>query len=159
MEPDTVIKVATVVVAAPIVKKVRHAAPRWCGVILAAVVAAAPVLGADWMVEGRVVGVSDGDTITVLDDSRLQHKVRIAGIDTPEKVHVRPTVWAGRVTASRSTLQDLAAPFLNHSRPVLALKPAQDPGRFHPARGARTLRDAASGSTCRCPARAWRLAS
>src|SRR5262245_44304979 len=37
------------------------------------------------MIEGRVVGISDGDTITVLDDSRTQHKVRIAGIDAPEK--------------------------------------------------------------------------
>jgi endonuclease YncB( thermonuclease family) len=32
-----------------------------------------------------VVGVSDGDTITVLDDSKTQHKVRFAGIDAPEK--------------------------------------------------------------------------
>ena len=31
-----------------------------------------------------MVGVSDGDTITVLDDSKFQHKVRIAGIDAPE---------------------------------------------------------------------------
>lgn len=34
---------------------------------------------------GRVVGVSDGDTITVLDADRQQHKVRLAGIDAPEK--------------------------------------------------------------------------
>jgi len=34
---------------------------------------------------GVVVGVTDGDTITVLDDSRKQHKVRLAGIDAPEK--------------------------------------------------------------------------
>lgn len=33
---------------------------------------------------GRVVGVSDGDTITVLDASRQQHKVRLQGIDAPE---------------------------------------------------------------------------
>ncbi len=33
---------------------------------------------------GRVVGVSDGDTITVLDSSKTQHKVRLAGIDAPE---------------------------------------------------------------------------
>jgi endonuclease YncB( thermonuclease family) len=32
-----------------------------------------------------VVGVSDGDTITVLDDAKAQHKVRSAGIDAPEK--------------------------------------------------------------------------
>jgi endonuclease YncB( thermonuclease family) len=34
---------------------------------------------------GRVVGVADGDTITVLDDQRVQHKIRLAGIDAPEK--------------------------------------------------------------------------
>lgn len=36
-------------------------------------------------ISGRVVGVSDGDTITVLDDNHAQHKVRLAGIDAPEK--------------------------------------------------------------------------
>jgi endonuclease YncB( thermonuclease family) len=34
---------------------------------------------------GTVVGVSDGDTITVLDDEHVPHKVRLAGIDAPEK--------------------------------------------------------------------------
>jgi len=34
---------------------------------------------------GYVVGVSDGDTITVLDSNRQQHKIRLAGIDAPEK--------------------------------------------------------------------------
>ena len=33
----------------------------------------------------RVVGVMDGDTIKVLDSTRAQHKVRLAGIDAPEK--------------------------------------------------------------------------
>jgi endonuclease YncB( thermonuclease family) len=33
---------------------------------------------------GRVVGVSDGDTITVLDAQHQQHKIRLAGIDAPE---------------------------------------------------------------------------
>ena len=32
-----------------------------------------------------MIGVSDGDTITVLDSSKTQHKVRLAGIDAPEK--------------------------------------------------------------------------
>lgn len=36
-------------------------------------------------ISGRVVGVSDGDTITVLDVDQVQHKVRLAGIDAPEK--------------------------------------------------------------------------
>lgn len=35
--------------------------------------------------QGRIVGVSDGDTITVLDAKNQQHKVRLAGIDAPEK--------------------------------------------------------------------------
>lgn len=34
---------------------------------------------------GRVVSVADGDTITVLDVERMQHSVRLAGIDAPEK--------------------------------------------------------------------------
>jgi endonuclease YncB( thermonuclease family) len=36
-------------------------------------------------IQGVVVGVADGDTITVLDDSHIQRKVRLAGIDAPEK--------------------------------------------------------------------------
>jgi endonuclease YncB( thermonuclease family) len=34
---------------------------------------------------GRVVGVADGDTITVLDANRQQHKIRLQGIDAPER--------------------------------------------------------------------------
>lgn len=33
---------------------------------------------------GTVVGVSDGDTITVLDANREQYKIRVAGIDAPD---------------------------------------------------------------------------
>src|SRR5262245_5873182 len=36
-------------------------------------------------VGGRVVAVQDGDTVTVLDAGRVQHRIRIAGIDAPEK--------------------------------------------------------------------------
>ena len=35
--------------------------------------------------DARVIGVSDGDTISVLDSGLRQHKVRLAGIDAPEK--------------------------------------------------------------------------
>ena len=34
---------------------------------------------------GKVINVADGDTITVLDDTNTQHKIRLAGIDAPEK--------------------------------------------------------------------------
>lgn len=37
------------------------------------------------VIEGRVVGVSDGDTVTVLDADRRQHKIRLLGVDAPEK--------------------------------------------------------------------------
>lgn len=36
-------------------------------------------------IKGRVVGVSDGDTVTILDGTKTQHKIRLAGIDAPEK--------------------------------------------------------------------------
>jgi endonuclease YncB( thermonuclease family) len=36
-------------------------------------------------ISGKVVGVSDGDTVTVLDAKYIQHKIRLAGIDAPEK--------------------------------------------------------------------------
>ena len=35
--------------------------------------------------DARVVGVADGDTITVLDANKVQHRIRLAGIDAPEK--------------------------------------------------------------------------
>ena len=34
---------------------------------------------------GRVVGIADGDTLTLLDDTKTQHKIRLSGIDSPEK--------------------------------------------------------------------------
>ena len=34
---------------------------------------------------GRVVRVTDGDTIVVLDSANTQHKIRLTGIDAPEK--------------------------------------------------------------------------
>ena len=34
---------------------------------------------------GKVIGVADGDTITVLDSNHTQHKIRLSGIDAPEK--------------------------------------------------------------------------
>lgn len=36
-------------------------------------------------VTGRVVGITDGDTITVMDADKVQHKIRLAGIDAPER--------------------------------------------------------------------------
>jgi endonuclease YncB( thermonuclease family) len=36
-------------------------------------------------IEGKVVGVADGDTVTILDADRKQYKLRLAYIDAPEK--------------------------------------------------------------------------
>lgn len=36
-------------------------------------------------IQGRVVGISDGDTITLLDTQLTQHRIRLAGIDAPER--------------------------------------------------------------------------
>jgi endonuclease YncB( thermonuclease family) len=33
---------------------------------------------------GQVVGIADGDTITILDSAKRQHKIRLSGIDAPE---------------------------------------------------------------------------
>lgn len=51
--------------------------------------------------EGRVVGVSDGDTLTLLDASNIQHKIRLAGIDAPEKTQA----FGNR---SKQSLSDMA---------------------------------------------------
>lgn len=37
------------------------------------------------LLEGRVIHVADGDTLTVLDDQKHSHKIRLAGIDAPER--------------------------------------------------------------------------
>jgi endonuclease YncB( thermonuclease family) len=36
-------------------------------------------------IEGKVIRVADGDTLTILDADRVSHKIRLAGIDAPEK--------------------------------------------------------------------------
>lgn len=34
---------------------------------------------------GKVVKIADGDTVTVLDSNRVQHRIRLTGIDAPER--------------------------------------------------------------------------
>lgn len=54
-----------------------------CLLLLGFLLAPAPALSES--LHGRVVGVSDGDTITVLDADHQQFKIRLCGIDAPEK--------------------------------------------------------------------------
>lgn len=53
------------------------------GLIFSLLLQVLPVFAA--ALEGRVVHVADGDTLTVLDNRYQQHKVRLAGIDAPER--------------------------------------------------------------------------
>ena len=36
-------------------------------------------------ISGKVVAVTDGDTIKILDSNNVQYKIRLTGIDAPEK--------------------------------------------------------------------------
>ena len=53
--------------------------------ILPLLLSVSPSHAATSILEGKVVKIADGDTITVLDSDKVQHRVRIAGIDAPEK--------------------------------------------------------------------------
>ena len=46
-----------------------------------------------------MVGISDGDTVTVLDGLHAQHRIRLAGIDAPEKA--QPYGEASKLHLSR----------------------------------------------------------
>jgi endonuclease YncB( thermonuclease family) len=54
-------------------------------VLLSAVLALLAASSHAGTITGRVVGVSDGDTLTMLDSAGTQHKIRLSGIDAPEK--------------------------------------------------------------------------
>lgn len=49
-----------------------------------AIIMAASMAHADTLT-GRVVGIADGDTLTLMDANNTQHKIRLSGIDSPEK--------------------------------------------------------------------------
>lgn len=52
--------------------------------LLTCLVLLTPPASAD-TIHGEIVGVSDGDTVTVLDHDNVSTKVRLSGIDAPEK--------------------------------------------------------------------------
>jgi endonuclease YncB( thermonuclease family) len=50
-----------------------------CGLLLVAQTATAE------RIRGLIVAVSDGDTVTLLDSQNKQHRIRLVGVDAPEK--------------------------------------------------------------------------
>lgn len=64
---------------------VRRALRRAVSAGFAGLLVALPVGSFANTLTGTVVGISDGDTLTLLDASKVQHKIRLAGIDAPEK--------------------------------------------------------------------------
>ena len=36
-------------------------------------------------IQGKVIKIADGDTVAIVDESGKKHRVRLAGIDAPEK--------------------------------------------------------------------------
>tara|TARA_R110001583_G_scaffold165276_2_gene317804 strand:+ start:9541 stop:10062 length:522 start_codon:yes stop_codon:yes gene_type:complete len=58
---------------------------RFVGALLCVASLTAPSLSQAETYTGLVVSIADGDTATILDASKRQHKVRLAGIDAPEK--------------------------------------------------------------------------
>lgn len=56
--------------------------------------------------KGRVVKVSDGDTITLLDAGNNQHKIRLNGIDAPEKSQAFGEKCRSHYVALASRIED-----------------------------------------------------
>jgi endonuclease YncB( thermonuclease family) len=52
-------------------------------ILACALLAACPAMARD--LRGRVVGITDGDTVTVRDAAGERHRVRLTGIDAPER--------------------------------------------------------------------------
>jgi endonuclease YncB( thermonuclease family) len=56
-----------------------------CVAVLLGIAPPATAAKPHYELTGRVVAIADGDTLTVLDDAKVQHKIRLAGIDAPER--------------------------------------------------------------------------
>ena len=63
--------------------------------------ASAATAAEPWTLDGRVVRVHDGDTLTLLDAQNRQHQIRLDGIDAPE-------LGQAFGKASRKSLQEIS---------------------------------------------------
>jgi endonuclease YncB( thermonuclease family) len=66
-------------------------------VVLLAAWGTAVAVAAAEPLTGKVVSVTDGDTVRVLDAANVQHKVRLNGIDAPERGQPFGTVARDRL--------------------------------------------------------------
>lgn len=60
-------------------------------------------------ISGFVTAITDGDTLVLLDAQKQQHKIRIAGIDAPEKVQAfgsKSTANLGRLAFNKNAVAD-----------------------------------------------------
>jgi len=59
---------------------------RWAlAMTIALIFFSAPGIAQVALLEGRIIAVSDGDTVTILSAAKVQTKVRLVGIDAPER--------------------------------------------------------------------------
>ena len=56
---------------------------RTAAIFVAFIALATPLTAAE--LDGTIVSVADGDTVTLLDANKMQHRIRLDGIDAPER--------------------------------------------------------------------------
>ena len=66
-----------------IIVRMHYRIPAKC--LLYGVFLTLPCLAFAEVLTGRVIRVADGDTVTDLDHWKAQHKIRLQGIDAPER--------------------------------------------------------------------------
>ena len=71
--------------------------------------AAASASTTTYTLQGKVVRVADGDTLTVLDATNTQHKVRLANIDTPESGQGKKRPGQPYSNAAKKALEQFVA--------------------------------------------------
>ena len=84
-------------------------------VLLLLLTSISPSHSAASILEGTVVKIADGDTITVLDSDKVQHRVRIAGIDAPEEKQAFGNV-SGKRLGELVARKEVRVEFNKHDR-------------------------------------------
>ena len=72
--------------------------------------------------QGKVVKIADGDTVTIVDDSGKKHRIRFAGIDAPEKDQKRKEKEIIDMVSSEAELRskkELIQKFIYNNLPAI----------------------------------------